>query len=211
MVPGGGLALVALLALVPGWVFLRLRQRHTPLPQTAGLAQLLEVLAVGLATTGTAAVLLVVVPHRWLPFLADVDEWARLGGGYASTNPRNVLASAAAILGLACVFATAADRVSRRQLSELSLGPGVWVHALRERPRGKIPYLALQLNDGTLVEGPLHSCSLEASEVRDIALRAPIRITRPGAAAGLAGVERVVIPEREIRWITVQHVPGAGP
>jgi hypothetical protein len=30
VLPGSGLALIALLALVPGWVFLRLRQRHAP-------------------------------------------------------------------------------------------------------------------------------------------------------------------------------------
>jgi hypothetical protein len=92
VLPGSGLALVALLALVPGWVFLRLRQRHTPMPQPAGLGQLLEVLGVGLATTGTAAAVLVAVPHRWLPFLADIDAWALAGGGYAAAHPRNVSA-----------------------------------------------------------------------------------------------------------------------
>lgn len=210
MLPGSGLALVALLSLVPGWVFLRLRQRHTPVHQAAGLGQLLEVLGVGLATTGTAAVVLVVVPHRWLPFLADIDAWALEGGAYAAAHPRNVVASAAALLLLACGIAAAADRLTRRERTEIRLGPGVWVHALRERPRGTEPYVALALNDGTLVEGLLHSFSLEPCEVRDVALRAPIRVTPVGAARGRVAVERVVVPEREIRYITVQHVPEAG-
>lgn len=209
MLPGSGLALVALLALVPGSIFLRLRQRHAPAQQSAGLGQLLEVIGVGLATTGTAAAVLVVVPHRWLPFLADIDAWALTGGAYAAAHPRNVVASAAALLLLACCLAAAADRVTRRERTEIRLGPGVWVHALRERPEGTQPYLALALNDGTLVEGLLHSFSLEPSEVRDLALRAPIRVTPLGGACGRVAVERIVVPEREIRYITVQHVPEA--
>jgi uncharacterized membrane protein YidH (DUF202 family) len=211
MLPSGSLALLLLLALVPGWVFLRLRQRHSAQPQMAGLAQLLEVLAVGLATTGTAVVALVIAPHRWLPFFADVDKWAQQGGDYASTQPRNVMTSVVAVLVLACVLAALADQVFRRQRSELYLGPGVWVYALRERPPGTLPYLAIALQDGSLVEGLMHSCSLEASEVRDVALGAPIRIT-PSASLSPSPVEveRVVIPEREIRHITVQHVPEAG-
>lgn len=209
MLPGSGLALVALLALVPGWVFLRLRQRHTPMHQATGLGQLLEVLGVGLATTGTAALILVVVPHRWLPFLADIDAWALAGGGYAATHPRNVLASAVALLLLACGIAASADRVTRRERTEIRLGPGVWVHALRERPDGTEPYVALALNDGTLVEGLLHSFTLEPCEFRDVALRAPIRVTPTGAACGPVAVARLIVPEREIRYITVQHVPEA--
>jgi hypothetical protein len=43
-----------------------------------------------------------------------------------------------------------------------------------------------------------------------VALRAPIRVTPVGATRGHVAVERVVVPEREIRYITVQHVPEAG-
>ncbi|SDQ37943.1 DUF6338 family protein [Quadrisphaera sp. DSM 44207] len=212
MVPGSGLALLALLALVPGWLFLQLRRRHAPLQQSAGLGQLLEVLAVGLATTGIAGVVLAFLPHRWVPFLVDLQAWADLGGSYATANPRRILATATVLLVLASLLAWTGDRVFRRQRTELYLGPGAWVHALRERPKGTVPYLGLALQDGTLVEGLMHSCSLEASETRDVALMAPIRVTPPTATeANTVDMQRLVVPEREIRYITVLHLPEASP
>jgi len=208
MIPGNNLAVLLMLALVPGWVYLRLRQRHTAVIQAPGLAQLLEVLAVGLATTGTAVLLFVLVPHTWLPFTVDVDAWADQGSGYARANPRVLLATGANVLLVACVSSWLLDRALRRQRSELYLGPGVWVYALRQRPKGTLPYLGVMLRDRTLAEGLLHSCSLEASEVRDVALSAPIRITEPGRNAPRpVQVERLVLPERDISYITVLHVP----
>lgn len=208
MIPGNGLVVLLVLALVPGWVYLRLRQRHTAVLQTLGLAQLLEVFAVGLVTTGSAVFLFVLVPHAWLPFAVDVDAWAEQGSAYTRTNPRVVLTTGAGLLLIACAGSWLLDRALRRQRSELYLGPGVWVYALRERPKGMRPYLGATLEDGTLVEGLLHSCSMEASEVRDVALSAPIRITDPGQDTPRSvQVERVVLPEREIRHITVLHVP----
>lgn len=182
MIPGNSLVVLLMLALVPGWVYLRLRQRHTAIVQTPGLAQLLEVLAVGLVTTGSAVFLFVLLPHAWLPFTVDVDAWAEQGTGYARANPRVVLTTGAGVLFIACAGSWLLDRALRRQRSELYLGPGVWVYALRQRPKGTLPYLGVMLQDGTLAEGLLHSCSLEASEVRDVALSAPIRITDPARA-----------------------------
>jgi len=43
--------LLLVLALVPGWVYLRLVERLQPPSGTSGLHQILEVLAVGVATT----------------------------------------------------------------------------------------------------------------------------------------------------------------
>jgi hypothetical protein len=208
VLPGNSLAILLMLALVPGWVYLRLRQRHTAISQASGLAQLLEVLAVGLGTTGIAVLVFVLLPHKWLPFTVDVDAWADQGTGYVRANPRMVLTTGAGVLFIACAGSWLLDRALRRQQSELYLGPGVWVYALRERPKSMLPYLGVMLQDGTLAEGLLHSCSLEASEVRDVALRAPIRITDPGQHTPRpVQVERLVLPERDIRYITVLHVP----
>lgn len=212
MLPGSGLALVVLLALVPGWVFLRLRQRHDPQNQPAGLNQLLEVFAVGVVTTGTVSLALAYIPHAWLPFLVDLDAWADRGGAYAADHPRQLLATGATVLVLASLLAWGGDRVLQRQRTELYLGPGVWVYALRKRPAGTVPYLGLMLQDGTLIEGVLHSFSLEASETRDVALDAPIRVRSPGAAEPTqTALQRVVVPERETRYITVLHLPEKTP
>lgn len=208
MIPGNSLVALLMLALVPGWVYLRLRQRHTAIVQTPGLAQLLEVLAVGLVTTGSAVFLFALLPHAWLPFTVDVDAWAEQGNGYTRANPRVVLTTGAGVLFIACAGSWLLDRAVRRQRSELYLGPGVWVYALRQRPKGTLPYLGVMLQDGTFAEGLLHSCSLEASEGRDVALSAPIRITDPGQSISRpVQVERLVLPERDIRYITVLHVP----
>lgn len=208
MIPGNGLVVLLVLALVPGWVYLRLRQRHTAVVQALGLAQLLEVFAVGLVTTGSAVFLFILLPHAWLPFTVDVDTWAEQGTTYTRANPRVILTTGASLLFIACAGSWLLDRALRHQRSELYLGPGVWVYALRERPKGMRPYLGVMLQNGRIVEGLLHSCSLEASEVRDVALDAPIRITDPGQDTPRSvQVDRVVLPEREIRYITVLHVP----
>jgi hypothetical protein len=62
VVPSSIGAVFLLLALVPGWVHLRLRERLAPPSGATGLSELLEVLAVGIATTGASIIIVVFLP-----------------------------------------------------------------------------------------------------------------------------------------------------
>jgi len=98
--PSTALAAILTLALVPGWVFLQRRRRHTPSAPIQGIDQLLQVGAAGLATTGVAALVLLLLPLGRLPFLVDVDEWSRSGDPYLGTHPRQVIFSTMLLLSL---------------------------------------------------------------------------------------------------------------
>lgn len=50
--------------------------------------------------------------------------------------------------------------------AEFHLRGNVWTRALGARPKGTLPWVGLQLTDGTLIEGVLHSMSLHDGEER---------------------------------------------
>lgn len=204
-------ALLVVLALVPGWIYLRLVERLQPPSGTSGLHQLLEVVAVGVATTGVSAIAVVLVPHRLLPFTLDVAAWAT-EGAYLRTHVRAAVASVPVVFGLAVLLAYLLYRVrALRMPREFSNQQDVWVRSIGSRPKGRHPYVGLHLVDGRLIEGPLHSYTFGAEAgKRDIALSGPIRITDAGQSAARhhPGVDRLVVPESKISMITVHHAPA---
>jgi hypothetical protein len=207
-------ALLLVLALVPGWIYLRLVERLKPPTGTSGLHQLLEVLAVGVGTTGVSAMALALVPHGWLPFTLNLRIWAAKDGAYLRTHYR------AATWSVALVFVVAVGLAyllyglrSIRRPAEFRSQGDVWVHSIGERPAGTHPYLGLQLKDGRLVEGPLHAYTFGAEAgKRDIALAKPIRITPAagGEAIERPNLDRLIVPESALEYITVIHVRAKG-
>jgi hypothetical protein len=211
VIPGSIAIGVLLIALVPGWVYLRLRERLRPAAENTALSELLEVLAVGLATTGVAATILTIVPSSWVPFLLDVSRWAIGGNHYVRDHVRQAVVSAFVLLTLAVGIAWVIYWLQRRrQPAEFEPVGNVWVHAIGQRPRGTVPWVGLQLDDGMLVEGLIHSLAMAdgAGINRDIALQAPIRVTNaPGAAPTDLPLHRVIIASDRITRITVIHSP----
>jgi hypothetical protein len=211
MPPVTVVGLLVLLALVPGWLYLRLVNAvRAPSAQSGPLHQTLEVVAVGAMTTGISAFVLLLVPHRVLPFVLDVDAWAVGGSSHIREHPRELAYTVVVVLALALLIAYFLYRL--RRPSEFRNYGNVWVHSIGERPIDRVPYIGLQLYDGRLAEGPLHSYTLEDDDGgRDIALARPIRITeRDGSGPRpLPHVDRLVVPGKQIAYITVIHVPAA--
>lgn len=216
MLPSGLAVALLLLSLVPGWAYLRLRERLRPQSRTGGIHELLEVLAVGLATTGVSAAFVAVAPHAWFPFLIDLDAWARGGNDYLRSHVRPVIVTGIFVLALAHFTAYLVYRLQKLRLpAEFRAQQSVWVHALGTRPKGKVPYVGVQLRDGLLIEGVLHSFSLDEAEMgeRDVALQRPIRITakRGERPSQLPNLDRLVVPGGSIDYITVIHLQEASP
>jgi hypothetical protein len=203
--------LVIALALVPGWLYLRLRKRVQPPSSATGLSQLLEVVAVGLLTTGISVFVLSLIPHRWLPWLIDLETWAAVGNDHLRHNVRNSMISVAVVLGLASLVAFALHLLQRSGSDRFDPESSVWGQALGRRPEGTAPWVGLQLRDGPFVEGVLHSLSFghEDQDERDIALTCPIRVTDDGGPARSVEIDRVIVPGREILYISVIHAPEA--
>lgn len=211
MLPGSYLAAAFLLALVPGWTYLRLRARRDPsLPRT-GLDQTLEMVAVGLMTTGLAAALWALLPAS-RTHLLDITRLAGNGGGdYARAHVRQSVATLLVVLVVAELLAYALFHTLHRNRRRQFRRETVWVGALGHRPRGR-PWIGVELRDGRLVEGWLLAYPTgDEHEHRDIALRAtpnaPIRVTRPGEPALASAAERVILAEADIANITMTVVP----
>jgi hypothetical protein len=204
--------LVIALALVPGWLYLRLHERRRPPSSATGLSQLLEVVAVGLLTTGISVFVLSLIPHRWLPWLIDLETWGAVGNDHLRHNVGNSVISVAVVLGLASLAAVALYLLQRSGSSDrFDPESSVWGQALGRRPERTAPWVGLQLRDGPFVEGVLHSLSFghEDQDERDIALGRPIRVTDDGGPARDVEIDRVIVPGREILYISVIHAPEA--
>jgi len=210
VLPDSAWVVLLLLTLIPGWVYLRLQERLRPPSNATGLSELLEVVAVGLATTGISALVIALLPHRWIPVIVDVDRWAIDGNAYLRDHIRIAIASVAIVLALALLIAYGLYRLQRRWLPDVRSQGNVWIHALGARPKGTVPWVGLELTNGKVVEGLLHSFSLNGTtDERDVALARPIRvIERAGEPAkDLGQLDRVIVPDRSIAHIAVVHVP----
>jgi hypothetical protein len=212
VIPGGLAALLVLLAFVPGWLYLTWAERMQPTPRRTGLHELLEVVAIGVGTTGPAILLMILIPHEWLPFTVDLQAWADKGPEYLSDHLDAAAITLLLIGGLALSFAFAIYWFGPRRRAagpEFHQRGNVWTRALATRPEGELPWVGLSLIDGTLVEGVLHSMSLHEGEDRDIAIATPIRVTPVGGEPLRSPVARLVVPAREIRHISVINFPEA--
>ena len=129
---------------------------------------------------------------------------------YLRSHVRDATLSAVAVLTLALVIAYLLYLPLRlTRPAEFRAQGSVWVHALGARPKGRVPWVGLQLKDGKLVEGLLHSCSLSEGplEERDVALGRLIRVTlAQGQSARCLDLDRLVVPGNEISYIAIVHV-----
>jgi hypothetical protein len=208
VLPSGALTVALLLALVPGWVYLRLRSTaNAALPRT-GLDELLEVVAVGFATTGIAVALWALIPAD-MSRLADIRSLARDGAAYGTAHPQRIAATGLMVLAVALGLAYVLFKVT--QTGELTyVRETVWAGALGWRD-GRYAWVGLMLRDGRLVEGQLRTYPVgDEHEHRDIALQRPIRITQPGAASAMStDLDRLIFNESDIKYITMIFGPDA--
>jgi len=208
VLPSGALTVVLLLALVPGWVYLRLRSTaNAALPRT-GLDEIFEVLAVGFATTGIAVALWALIPAD-MSRLADIRSLARDGTAYWTSHPQRIAATGLVVLVLALGLAYALFKVTQTGESTY-VRETVWAGALGWRD-GRYAWVGLMLRDGRLVEGQLLTYPVgDEHEHRDIALQRPIRITQPGSASAIATeLDRLIFNESDIKYVTLVLGPAA--
>lgn len=213
MLPSGLVAAAFLLSLIPGWWFLRRTESHRRPRQLSTLQEILELIGVGVLTTGLAACLGLLL---WPSLVLD--------HGFPPDTAREIRMDVALVLGtlaVATLLAEVAARVIRRRSpadkSEINIGP--WWSVMRRDniPEGHLSYVALALADGTTVEGVLHNYTWSPDSAhRDVALTKPIKITRPGVRSWLKRAEpmvtntpydHVLIPATEIKHLALKYTP----
>jgi hypothetical protein len=205
---------MALLALVPAWVYLTQRRRHVPSGSRTTLSELLELVSVAAVTTGVAALLVTVASAANFPGTLSLTRWARDGDPYLAAHPLRAALNLSGVLALAAAAAYGLCRLKYRESPEHDQDGDVWWKAFDKRPKGTWHYVGVMLDDGNLIEGLLVSFSTETAltgESRDIALKRPIRLTAPGGQAVPQAIDRIVIPQHTIRFVTVVHASIPAP
>lgn len=211
MLPGGLVAAAFLLSLIPGWWFLHRTESIRRPRELSPLKEVLELVAVGVLTTGTVAVVGLAV---W-PGLISKHDWRPVDEG----DVRLALLITVVWMAVAVLLAEVAAHASRflNPTPGAEINNGVWWSILRPEkvPAGHLSYVALTLEDGSMVEGILDTYTWTADVAhRDIALREPIKFTqlRAGPAGEIvasapqkAPYDRLIVPASQIRHVALKY------
>lgn len=204
MLPTTSIAVLLLVALIPGYAYLRLSEDARRPRDHSALDEFLEVLAVGMGTTGLAGVFLMLF---WSDEVAETLANASLDSPDALR--RAVMlggVTAALALGIACLASWAT-----RLPGAGSYSPNVWRATLGLREKTHLPWVVLELKGekGRRLEGVLHAyTTLDGDHPRDVALLSP-RISEGGRTWD-ANADFVVVSAEEIAliWLRHQFDPG---
>lgn len=204
MLPTTTFAAFLLIALVPGYAYLRLTEDARRPRDNSTLDEFLEVLAVGMGTTGLAAVLC---------FLIRPHEVARAIRN-ASLDAPDALKRAIIIGALIAVTALAfacLGACATRLPGKGSYSPNVWRATLGLRRKGHLPYVVLELkDDDRRIRGVLHSyTTLDGDHPRDIAVMNP-EIARDGKTWWDSGAGFLLVSAERIEkvWFSLAPDPG---
>lgn len=209
MLPNVPFALFILLALLPGWVFVRLSERMGPRPERSSLAELLELAAVGFSALALAALIVAGLSLKGNSGLFNVESWAHTRHQYLGDHLGAALASTALMITLSCGLVIGLWVVLyARRTAGFKPGSSVWMDCLAPTPNGMCNYVGVYRRDGSLVEGLLFSFTAGPDDnPREISLKSPIRVTLIGGSSSDADIDRVIIPGDEITTLTVLYVP----
>ena len=203
------------LGLVPAWVYLSRRRQHVPAGARTTMSELLELFSVAVLTTGVALLVGVLASGLHAPGVVSIAQWTRRGSPYFAAHPVAVALNLAAVLAVAAGAAFALSWWRYRGVPEHDPDGDVWWKAFSHRPPGRWHYVAVALDDGIVIEGLLISYATEVAlngESRDVALGRPIRVTSSSGVKTAQDVDRIVVPEKSIRYVTSRYVDvPAGP
>lgn len=203
MLPGSVFAALALIALVPGFAYLRLTEDARHPRQSSALDEFLEVAAAGLLSTGIAALFFVLCwPNELAAVIsATADDPASV---------RKAAGTVAAVVGLSLGLAFLGAWITRLAGSG-SYATDVWHGTLGRTRDEHVRHVSVQLKaGGRTVDGVLHAyTTVDGDQPRDIALKAPLTISDGQGREWDAGFDFVVIDASEINalWLKFQHDP----
>lgn len=204
--PQSATALVAALALVPGYFYLWLTDEVRKPSAQRPLAELLQVVLVGAATTGPAcACLALVLPRRVLAALSVVQSSP---SEVTSASLRSAVWLSIVLVALALALACGLAKVTRKAVKK-TYSPSVMQGTLGQTKSDHGRFVGVTLQDGSTIDGLLHAYSLhDQDDARVIALRKPIRRHSGGAIRELP-FDYFMAFGSDIKGVVVQHSPRA--
>ena len=210
MIPFGPFAVMALLILPPGWLYLKVAGWRRPQGRGAGLSEVIDLAGAGTGALAAGITISGLCSVWWSPPLLDVRDWLAAAdrSRYVHQHVPEVLSSSAvaflASITAAIVFALMFTRRSRTGLQPPA---SLATHALGKLPKGRQPWVCIERDDDTAIEGVLlgYSYSTDRAGV-DVAVRSPIYVTPPGRPPEGPNLDRVLVPGKRIRTVSVHAV-----
>lgn len=203
--------LLAVAGLSPGYVYISYASRRRPRVEKSVLIESGEFLLFGVAATGSAAGLVLLL-GEWgvFPFAVSLQDWVREGWVYVQDDPWRIVGSALLTFVLALLFALGASAwIHRKADSSVSQFP-VWWNVLGERPQQHEVMCAVTTTSGRIIEGFLFAHTTPGdTDPRDIALKPPLWLYQEGIRYKVESVDRIMIGADQIVEIDVRYVPKA--
>lgn len=206
MPPTAAVSVLLLLGLVPGYFYLRwTRGLRDVTTSSSALESLLEILGVGIATTGVV----VAAGCYWRSTeVAHIAERLRKGEWEAALV-QDLAASIALLMGLSVVLAGVMALVSKA-VRPARYFRRSWQEVFAER-KGEYTYVRADMMDGTTIAGALHGSDFDLEDGdRDIVLRRPISRSEAGGAPGTfhdTDLDRVIVSETQLKLLSVSFAP----
>jgi hypothetical protein len=204
--PTSALGLLVVLALVPGYFYLRLtKDVHRPQEQSSTVADVLEVATAGIVTTGGAVLLAALaLPGRVAHALHVLQEPTQQLSG---RDVRYVGIASLCLVVCAVGFAYLASRSARRVLGS-RYSASVMRAALGKPEQGHRQAVGVWLADGSTVDGFLHAYSLaDDPDTRSVALSSPLRRQTADGQVTHLPFDYFLAFGEEIRHVVVKNIP----
>lgn len=201
--PATPLALFIALALVPGYVYLQLSQRFRVPTAKSALAEVLELVTMGLVTTGVALLAFGLRFPAWLGRTLQTlnSSPADLSSNEITSAARFNLALVLSATLIALMLAGLTILIRKRTYS-----PSVMHATLGLDRKGYGRHVGILLKDGTTVHGVLHAYSMSDSDAdRAVALKGPLRWERAEKKIALP-FDYYVATGEQIAGLTMKHV-----
>lgn len=207
--PITGTALLIALSVVPGYFYLQLTAGYRRPETKTTLSEVLEVLLVGLATTGLSVAVLTMVftDSAREVLLALLATPADLHVGQL----RGLIITGVIVIAVSLSLASLLSLLTRHRASR-RFSPSVSQATLGVDKRGHIRVVSMGMANGSTIDGVLHAYTLgDDEDSRAIAVKEPIRhVSMKGEATALT-YNYLVLFGPDIKHIAVSHVvdPGA--
>ncbi|MGC4785017.1 DUF6338 family protein [Micromonospora zamorensis] len=210
--PGNAIAVAVLIAaLAPGFCFVQTYRRHVLSDKPSPTREIIEFFGAGALATFVASVVVLAL-GSFVPWLISLHELVVDPRALRASAWHVVLSGGLVLLLSVTLCIVAGEVLGRRAPTRVGhVNAGVMsVRVLATRsPKGREPYLAVELNDGRLVEGYLRHAAIEDDpDRRDLVLQRPLFFSGTGYAERTpSAAVKLYVPGFMIRVIHISYPP----
>lgn len=193
----------------PGYVWVLFEERRRPREQRSAILEAGELAFVGVACTGLAALVVLVVVKEWTELGVDPSRLATEGVRYIVDEPVRGLGPLLAILALSYGFAWGAAHVVHGSGKRVITGLNVWDEIFSLTDTSRQVYVTAEVRDGRRFAGWVYRWDAGGSaHYREITLHAPISMLSPDSdERQLDNIHFLALQQGDIVWLSAAWDP----